>query len=297
MRKLLLLLTTLHLCLIMCGQKVITITFADTDDEVIGDGCTIDDKNIHKYSSRLANALGYPIDEQLEYVSSKFNPSSFDQFVSKIKSTNNDILILYISSHGARPKDEKRPFPWVSFEEIYRSAYAKHTSLRHLPHRTLLTLIDACNVIRPISPKEVKLFGKTYNPQLTDPISGTERAVVKKIFVENNFDLIITSSQIGVTSLSTPSGSVFTNSFIAACNYYFKRTDVDLQVLKTFLQEQTIILTMSLREYILIANISRPWKKDRIIPCGNLKRRILFLRKITPVRSLISLIPWKNHHQ
>lgn len=210
-----------------CAQKIIAVTFVDTDDDKIGDGCTIDLKNFRKYCNRLKNAIGYTLEEH-NYSGADFSSINFDSFENNFQSSSNDIIFLYVSSHGARSNYDRTIFPQVYVKGQLKSVYDKYMALYKKPHKTLVTIIDACNVIRGITPKEIELFSKTYQPDFISTISEVEKANSKKVFVDNSFDLIITSSQVGITSLSTPGGSVFTNNFIASCNYYLRNENRNL---------------------------------------------------------------------
>ncbi len=218
------------------SQKIHLIYFSDTYAAGdVGIGCSVDARNIEMFSDRLSDALGYEL-KRYSFVGKDFNGSNFDVLENKIQPTKDDIIVLYTSSHGARSLYDKSKYPQIILKSQYKSAYAKYDVLRKMPHKTMLTIVDACNVVRDISPKELKLFSKTYEqPDFSAQISNVEKLNSKSIFVENGFDLIITSSQIGVVSLSSKDGSIFTNSFISSFNYYLRNNKTDLSDIKNVL--------------------------------------------------------------
>ncbi len=218
------------------SQTIHLVYFSDTyASGDVGIGCSVDARNIEMFSDRLSDALGYEL-KRYSFVGKDFNGSNFDILDRKIQSTKDDIIIFYTSSHGARSLYDKSKYPQVKIKTDYKSVYAKYDILRKLPHKTMLTIIDACNVVRDITPKELKLFSKTYEqPDFSAQISNVEKVNTKNIFLENSFDLIITSSQIGVVSLSSKDGSIFTNGFISSFNYYLRNDKTNLSDIKNVL--------------------------------------------------------------
>lgn len=211
------------------AQKIHLVFFADTyASGDVGKGCVVDARNIEMFADRLSDAIGYEL-VRYSFVGKSFTGDNFDGLEKKIQSSENDIIILYTSSHGARSKYDASKIPQIRVKGQYKSVYGKFEILKSVPHKTLLTIVDACNVTRDITPKELKLFSKTYEqPDFLAPISNFEKVNTRKIFIENNFDLIITSSQIGVVSLGSKDGSIFTNSFLSSFNYYLRNNKTEL---------------------------------------------------------------------
>lgn len=204
----------------VCAGTIHSLIFADTNDGSIGDGSSIDVNNLRKFAFRLSQAVDFELKEY-NFSGIDFNNVKFDSLQAFIKSEQNDIIIFYISSHGGRGLADSDKFPRIKVGNNYRTVSDKYNLLRQLPHKSLLTIIDACNNVVEVSPIEVQLFSKAYRPRLDDSVSPLEKLNCRKIFLYNPFEVIITSSQPGVESISTPRGSIFTNSFLASSYYYF----------------------------------------------------------------------------
>lgn len=223
------------ICSVAESQTIYGIAFTDTDDGSIGKGCENDLKNIKKYFQRVKNCLGYQLRE-LYYAGDKFTKENYNDIAKNVNSSPNDIIILYISSHGERSAEDTTPFPQIYVNGETVSAYYMHKELIKHPHKSLMTIIDACNVVRNISPDEEKIFKKTYTEKFVTLINDKERKLVKKVLVDDCFDLIVTSSQIGVGSLTTPNlGSIFTNNFLSAFSYYVRDANENLASIENIL--------------------------------------------------------------
>src|SRR5258707_8679046 len=115
------------------AQHIYTISFEDTDDDKIGAGCTIDQRNVKRYFQRIATDLGYtPV--SFDYSSENFNVQNFGSFIDKVETSPEDIILFYISSHGARSDKDKTKYPQVYLKGQMRSVYEKYEQLRKLPH-------------------------------------------------------------------------------------------------------------------------------------------------------------------
>jgi hypothetical protein len=217
--KYLLFLLPLALSFTARPQKVIYIVFSNTRDGEIKEGCVMDEFHFNDYAERVSQALGYE-PEPIDYSGDRFTTGHFDGLLQDIQSDPDDILLFYISCHGARGRREKIKYPQVVINGKYRSVFQLYQEMRKLPHRTLLFVIDACNVKRDISTEGYKVYKKSFSPDFSNAISSVERENTRTIFVDHHFDLIVTSSQPDVSSISTPTGSVFTNCLLSSLNYY-----------------------------------------------------------------------------
>lgn len=239
------------------SQKIIAIVFADTNDGKIGNGCAVDENNFRRFYKRLGRALKYDI-EKFHYIEDEFNAANFDVLSAKFKSGDNDIILLYNTCHGERSPADETVFPQLKFDEQRRSAYKKHQFLKTLPHKNLITFIDACNNVRNIRPAERELYAKIYDPKLDAELTPLEIENIKRIF-SAGFDFITTSSEPGVASLTTKeAGSIFTNCFIAAFNHYANLKDPKLVNIKnivtearkeTFAESKRIYVNNRVREF------------------------------------------------
>jgi len=227
MQKFLLLIALLFVSILGFAQKVVAFSFCDIDDRSIGDGCARDQQNMHKLFNRISATLGYSLEEHV-FVGNDFTASKFESCTKELELSSDDIILFYVSCHGGRSITDKTSFPQLKIRSKLVSAYDKYDSLKKLPHRSLVMLIDACNVIRSITPKEIRLFPKNLNPTIKTTISPQETFNIKQLLVNNGFDVIVTSSQVGVSSISTSEGSIFTNSFISALEYYIQSDQKDL---------------------------------------------------------------------
>jgi len=208
------------------AQKIVSAIFANTEDDQIGYGSSADETTIMLFLSRLKDDLGYTLDPDppLRFDFGNFTYKKFDDLENKFSTTGpEDIIIVYISSHGGRDQLNETPFPYILFDSLQnkRSVFDKFKSLQKLPHKCLLMAIDACNNYldtSKISKEEVesKYFGKNYAPFIPRTITAHEKEVAHSIFISNCFDLCVTASNPPLISQTTYRGSLFTNSFISA---------------------------------------------------------------------------------
>jgi len=255
------------------SQKIVAVCFADTDDEKIGNGCAIDLNNFRGFYRRLGKVLSMEVKEY-QYSNDDFNVENFDSLITKLqgKTSDQDIILFYNTCHGARGINElDTKYPQLRFNNYYRSVYTKHSLLLKLPHKNLLTITDACNVVRNIREKERQINAKFYSPlPLSKEISKEEIQNTKKIFA-NSFELIITSSEPGLTSVTTKEGgSIFTNCFFSSFYYYTKQKDPNIVTIKNILIE-TQKQTFAESKRIYVNNRVKEYGENRAhTPCYDL---------------------------
>ncbi|MGI4744254.1 MAG: pYEATS domain-containing protein [Janthinobacterium lividum] len=219
------------------GQRLIVVGFFDTNDTSIGNGCAVDKNNFRKQYQRLGRALALPV-SKYEFDGDDFTENNFDNFDKLFSTTKDDVILFYTSCHGARSIYDRTKYPQIVINGNYKSVYNKYQKLKAAPHKSLFTIIDACNVEKDIEPAEIELFSKLYKPVLGNEIPGIEKANAKALFLEKKFDAIVTSSQPGVKSITTTAaGSIFTNCLLYSLNYYLNVGDARLVNIDNVLQK------------------------------------------------------------
>ncbi len=214
--RLLYLLTAFILCgHAVLGQKpkLIAIYFVDTNDKTIGNYCRKDfllASNRFKY---MAEALDHEYREVVD-TAKDFNIKTFQSLPNSISSSESDIIVFYISSHGASAGNTNDPYPLIYLgNRDYSSISSLHQQLSKIKHKSLLTIVDACNnyvnLMYDIS-EQFEYADK--NKNFTE--EGCVTYNYRKLF-EKPFDCIFSASKPGQYSLTGSLGSVFTNIFFA----------------------------------------------------------------------------------
>ena len=167
--------------------------------------------------------LNYHYAEHL-FSETNFKGANFDNFHSDVHSKSDDIICVYISSHGARNSYDQNPFPQILFRSNEgHSPLRAFIALKKIPHRTILFIIDACNGNREDliaisnTAEEREVFEKSF-PEIS-PVTVTrlKQSNIRRMFVDNCFDAIITSSEPGKKSfIFKKNGSLFTNNLYSS---------------------------------------------------------------------------------
>jgi hypothetical protein len=134
---------------------------------------------------------------------------------------DSDLVIIYFSSHGSKARnDTTEKFPNILFPAPFRhfpyNVESIHNAFKRSHHaKLLLTIVDACNAFDSYPRSSVINYKSDYSHDFPQTFSLNETLFYNLFFRDSKGDLIISSSQVGQTSLTNgQSGSVFTNEFI-----------------------------------------------------------------------------------
>jgi hypothetical protein len=191
--------------------KLHAIFFVDTKVKDIGAYCRKDLLFVNEKLKNMASILNYEYHVIID-TADNFNVKNFESLDNQINTSDSDIIVVYISSHGAKHGDNMDPFPEIVFGKDKKSSVgAMHKKLKQLKHKSLLTIVDACNNYRDLLYDISVGFGVI--------VKGKEISAnsclfhnYRKLF-DKPFDCIVAASRPGYYSLTGPLGSIFTNVF------------------------------------------------------------------------------------
>lgn len=202
----------LALCLIlscMCNaNKIHWITFIDTTDPNVG----ALDENARKwlYPQIIEIVNSYLKSEGYEesikdYYGHFTTPENCKRVIENLQCGVNDIICFYYIGHGTRSPYEdvsQNPFPQLCLAQHDDSKYIPlrwiHNELKNKGARLTITIGMCCNSFSEVSAKDAPNFGVTYGNY---NISNIAIKNLKRLFLENRGDIIVTSAQPGQNSV------------------------------------------------------------------------------------------------
>ncbi len=195
------------------AQTLHSVVFADTEDRNIGESVAKDFYSMSIEMNTIASATRMPIQEHFYYGEDFRNPK-FAEVLEGLRIGSEDIVLVYVSSHGARPVQDACAYPQISFPP-YKDT--DHFSLCQIDKvlagkkpKFYLIMGDLCNSYNnSLSPKQALPKGNTI-------VKNSTEAVYKGLFSQVRGSVIATSSQAGETSIALTQGGAFTLCFLNA---------------------------------------------------------------------------------
>lgn len=236
----LLLLMVFFLCHVLSAQQFHAFLFCKTFDETIGPSATVNYGKMGKQMQLMATALGMPFVEH-SVLGSRFTASEVDKELANVKIEKDDIVILYISSHGAKSEYDSNIFPQIQIPESYVSAYKKHKELLKNKPLCLITILEACSGYLDISPQEGFVTEQSISDKGVSRLGGRQIANIKKLF-SSACEIIVTAGEPGKNTYATSRGSFFTNSLVRAMEDYvnMKQSRAEMVTWKNLLEQASV---------------------------------------------------------
>ncbi len=196
------------------AQSFYALLVADTKDPSLGASC---EKDLEEMSATLRS-----ISKKIEYNyreiichQDKFGKGGIQEAISKIQCKPEDIIFFYYTGHGINTGTEKSNFPILYLKDEKLELETVHRLLKEKKPRFCLTLGDCCNNLlagtrsmRPATPI-LKGIGVTEDTR-----------IARKLFLEANGDLLISSARKGEKATAHPNGgSFYSNTWIQALAY------------------------------------------------------------------------------
>lgn len=238
MKKILLVLVCMFLCISAFAQTFHAIIFANTKspgnpnkpgDTGIGPSVTVDFERMGIEMTSIASFIGYNLKKYYYYDSpERFSRNSLEQLLNSITFDKDDIVFFYYSGHGLRAANEnsqypemvlKVPYGEVSIGELY-PLYDVYQKLKSKSPRLTIVFGDLCN-------STIKGFYRDYDAgKGTTTKSSTVCDVYKNLFLNVKGGIIASSSKPGQTSGcakyndGSQAGGNFTVAFLESLGYY-----------------------------------------------------------------------------
>ena len=187
------------------------ILIGDTEDATLGTHIEKDLERVDGFVQDVSEAIAYTLNT-VEIRGKNTTPDKLAETLDKIEIASEDIVVLYVSSHGFRIPLKKSFSPLIDFslvdEAIKFSAIIE--LIQEKNPRFLLAIADVCNeewpdawkpIVRPLH-KRVLLS--------TSPL----QANYHQLFLSSQGTLLVCAAVPGEMAWSTPRGAVFTQHLI-----------------------------------------------------------------------------------
>ncbi|SEJ84997.1 Caspase domain-containing protein [Dyadobacter sp. SG02] len=196
------------------AQSFYAVLVADTKDPSLGASCEKDLQEMSGTLQAISKKIQYNYQELICH-QDQFGKGGIQAAISKIQCKPEDIIFFYYTGHGINTITEKSDFPILYLKDENLELETVHKLLKEKKPRFCLTLGDCCN----------NLFaGRRGMRSATPVLKGIgvtqDTQILRKLFVEANGDLLISSAKKGERATAHPSeGSFYSNTWMQALAY------------------------------------------------------------------------------
>jgi len=193
---------------LISSAELKVLYIGDTLDESIGGSAVYDIIKIHDLMQRIGYQTNLKVQETI-IVHDLFKPENVFESLKDIKTSPEDVIVIYYSGHGYQ-NDSSYKNPWPSF---YIGRYAvKFEQLieemeQHSAHLKIV-ISDCCNISIPEA-FQPKIYKKRRLPR-HGSVNNTERDNYRRLFLNHEGTIFITSSSPGEYSYGYYNGGFFT---------------------------------------------------------------------------------------
>ncbi len=209
------------------GQTLHTIIFADTNDDSIGEGVSVNVRNIQNWSRMISESLhkdGYTLKT---YVFSGYdcNKENLLAFLNDF-SCQNDIVIFYYGGHGGRSVHDSSKYPRICLSANEENRFVKLSDIEVLLKsknpKLQIIIADCCNsYYNGNVPMSRPMPMGTYSRQ-----SSYDESLIRELFLNNNGSIICTGATKGEYGwISSIDGGFFTQSFLNSFGFAMNRKE------------------------------------------------------------------------
>ncbi len=204
------------LCPLRAGaQSIHLISFADTDDDKIGQATIVDRENMIREISNLASYIDYDI-FVYDYYGDECNKDYLYEVVDEADITPEDIVVFFYSGHGARAmNNEEDPFPQMCLGSNYDSEFVpvqKIVNKLALKNpKFILAVSNCCNK----EDRNVSIKPLLAQMSGASSISSVDNEAYRQLINNAAGQAVITSSKAGQYSWCVAgTGGLFTCDFL-----------------------------------------------------------------------------------
>lgn len=187
------------------------LLIGDTLDRSIGPDLQLDIDNMREEVKRISEYTQMPADVVI-LTGHDVSPEAIWDAIDALEADDDDAILFYFSGHGYRTYGKgDDPWPYLYFSQQDEGIDYTEVidALNDKAARLLVTLADCCN----------NRISDWAAPPVVSPKAGTIdlfAAHYTSLFVEAAGTVLITSSEAGQYSYSTPNGGLFTLAFLDA---------------------------------------------------------------------------------
>lgn len=196
------------------AQTFYAVLVADTKDPSLGASC---EKDLEEMSGALRH-----VSKKIEYSyqeiicsQDKFGKGGIQEAISNIQCKPEDLIFFYYTGHGIHKNTQKSNFPVLYLKDESLELETIHRLLKEKKPRFCLTLGDCCNNILAGTRSMRKARPVVRGIRVTE-----DTRIARKLFLEANGDLLISSARKGEKATAHPNeGSFYSNTWIQALAY------------------------------------------------------------------------------
>lgn len=199
------------------AQNLHEFIFCNTGDIQLKDCANSNYGKFKAYANQVAGALGMtPVPHDI--IAPDFDAAMFKRKIDEVRINSNDIVFLYINTHGVNELLRKDIFPLLLVPDQKKlvSASKIHLYLTARKPRSIVTIVESCNKITDVNPQTLFILRQGPPPPGVPKkkvYPALEKVNIQKIFARP-INILICSGNKGSTTLATPLGSYFTTNFL-----------------------------------------------------------------------------------
>lgn len=194
------------------AADLISVIVADTQDDSIGDSTVADLYKMQSLMSKIAKNTDLNL-RQITIIDFNAVPKKMLENLNALKVNEDDVVIFYFSGHGYRtPSKGESIWPNLYFSLRDEGVeYEKVVNLlQNKKPRLLITMADVCNNV--ISERSAPYLVRALFRRVDSTDAASEN--YRRLFLETNGLIRVTSAKIGEFAWATQIGGLFTVAFI-----------------------------------------------------------------------------------
>jgi hypothetical protein len=239
------------LSLIFCSnnataQVIHAFVFCKTGDSEIGKSCDMNFDKVLRFCNDVADAMNRPCVEH-KVRSYGFYYKKVDSILRNTVIGPQDIVIVYLNTHGTKTKWDKNIFPLIDIPSSLIESYSIYNYLLKKNPQSLMTIVESCSGYSKLSPQNtfIRMQGQAADTTKKDSSSMEKQIVnIRKLFDKPQY-LMICAGQPGKSTWATDMGSTFTNCLMEAFQRTINLASTSANVSWNFFLNQTKEMTYS----------------------------------------------------
>ncbi len=202
------------------AQNLHAFLFCKTNDQSIKAGIRINYYNFDELTSQVSIALGYRLVPH-HVVGHHFNQANVENTIKNSVIGPRDIVLVYISSHGAKRVDDPDKFPHIDVPEVYISSFGIYKELAKKNPKTLIAIVEACSGYEKIEDAQIRFLYKQSAEDVKIPFNSATQQIRTANIIQlfhRGCRFIVSAGQPGMDTWASSKGSLFSNNFLRSFN-------------------------------------------------------------------------------
>jgi hypothetical protein len=199
------------------AQVIHAFVFCKTGDSDIGKSCDMNFDKALRFCNDVADGMNLPCVEH-KVRSYNFYYKKIDSILRNTVIGPQDIVIVYLNTHGTKTKWDKNIFPLIDIPSSLIESYSIYNYLIKKHPKSLMTIVESCSGYSKLSPQNafIRMQGQSTDTTKKDSSAISKQiANIRKLFGRPQY-LMICAGQPGKSTWATDMGSTFTNCLMEA---------------------------------------------------------------------------------